>query len=509
MPKVRQFAVTLISASFIICSCCFSSCKDEIFSSDPNHRLSFSADTLNFDTVFSTITSTTKRIMVRNTNNKALRISEIGLRGGATSVFRVNVDGEVDANNRFRDIEISAKDSMYIFVSANIKELGQNAPLHIEDQLFFQTNGSTQEIILKTFGQDVEIFRGKTISNDTILTGNKPYIIYDSLTILAGKTLTLQPGCRLYFHNNANMYVYGNFEATGTPESPIILRGNRFDNINFFDTPIPYNNIAGQWGGLYLLGAGVHKMKHVIMNSGSVGIYLAADVSSIPETSEIPKLEVVNCKIHNFLFYGLFAENADVIVANSEISNTGSHSVYLNGGSHTFIHTTIANYFNSGVSATQPKNRNNAEPAVMIMNLNRSAPMETTFQNCVIAGNIDNEFSLATRFPEQYNGTFRNTYIKRSALDYSLFEEKNTIRWYEKNDTIFKSIALNYNKEQYYNFEPDSASVLLGLADIAILASPEYSRFGLHYDLNGNDRTKSEKPASGAYEWVSNKESNL
>lgn len=503
MSKIRLFIHSITSIFFIICLCCFSSCRDEVFSSDPNDKLSFSVDTLSFDTVFSTITSSTKRIMVRNNNSKALRISQIGLEKDSLSVFKINVDGGVNPDNKFREIEISAKDSMYIFVSVNVDSLSENSPLYIKDHLFFETNGSVQQVVLETYGQNVEILRGKTILNDTTLTAEKPYIIYDSLIVAQGNTLRLEPGTRLYFHNNTDLYVYGNFEAKGTAERPILIRGDRFDNINF-GSPVPYNEVAGQWGGIYLVGpSGNHNMEHVTINSGYVGIYLTAGTqSSTPAPNEIPKLKIINCKIHNFLFYGLVAQNANVTVLNSLISNTGSYSVYLNGGKHTFVHTTIANYFNSGVSAAQSKNRDHKEPAVMIMNMNKSATMETEFINCAIAGNIANEFSLATRFPEQYQGTFKNTYIKRDALEYPQFEAKDTIRWYEKNDTIFKSTELNYDNGKYYNFEPDSVSPLRRLADPAILRNFNYSN-SIRYDLNGIDREESDKPAAGAYEWRS------
>ena len=381
--------------------------------------------------------------MVHNRNSKSLRISEIGLKDGANSIFLINVNGATDTNNRFRDIEISARDSMHIFVAVNIAELGQDAPLFIEDHLFFNTNGAMQQIVLETYGQDVEILRRLTIQNDTTLTANKPYIIYGYLAIVPEKTLTLAPGSRLFFHNNADLIVYGNLVAEGTAEDTILLRGNRFDSVNF-SRPIPYNFIAGQWGGLYLFGNGNHRLKHVIINSGHVGIYLSANTNSpIPDPNEMPTLELANSKIHNFLFYGLVAENAHITVANSEISNTGSYTVYLNGGNHTFVHTTIANYFNSGASAVQPRNRDSSEPAVMIMNLNRSSPMKTMFLNSVIAGSVDTEFSLATRFPSEYNGIFRNTYIKRSPLGYFLFQETDTIRWHERGDIIFKSTNIH------------------------------------------------------------------
>ena len=502
MSKFQQIAKKLIAAIFVVMFLCvFTSCNDEVFSTDPTHRLAFSADTINFNVVFSTVTSSTQRIVVRNHHNRALRIGDIFLKGGANSDFRVNVNGSVSANNHFSNIEISARDSMFIFVNVNVAESQQNDKFRIEDHLVFNTNGTIQQIVLEAYGQDVEFLRGVVIQNDTILTADRPYVIFDRLEIVAGKTLTLEPGTRLFFHNNANLIVRGNLIAEGTAANPIVMRGNRFDNVqsrNVIPFPIPYNFISGQWGGIYLLGNGNHSMRYVHMNSGQVGVFLSANVAHIPSPSEMPSLEISNSRIHNFLFYGLHVQNADVIVANTEISNTGSYTVFLNGGTHIFVHTTIANFFNSGANAVQPRSRNHSEPAVMIMNLNRSAPMRAEFLNSAIAGSIDTEFSLATRFPEEFAGVFRDTYIKRSPLELPQF---SNIRWYKQGDTIFQSTVLNFSRNQFYNFAPDSASPLIRLADPAVINEPRFAHFNLQFDLNGNSRTENDRPTAGAFEW--------
>jgi len=286
------------------------------------------------------------------------------------------------------------------------------------------------------------------------------------------------------FHNNANLVVYGNLKAVGTLEKPISLRGDRLDKIKF-ETPFPYNNVSGQWGGLYLLWKdGNHLLKHVNMNSGYVGIYFSND-----DRNTLPKLEISDCRIHNFLLYGLVVQNGNVTVSNTEISNTSSYSVYLNGGKHSFFQSTIVNYFNN--SSVQPAPRDK-KPAVMIMNLNRVAPMETIFRNCVISGSYENEFSLASRFMDQYKGTFDHCYIRKTkAMDLPQFSDN---RWYEINDTVFKSIRYDYEKSTYFNFTPDSVSPARGLADKTIAA-----QFPL--DLNGNNRLEDNEPDAGAYEW--------
>ncbi len=463
----------------------FTSCDDENFSTDPKYKLEFSTDTLTFDTVFTTLGSATSKILIYNRNKVALNISYIGIENGVNSPFRINVDGAI-RNNEFSDIEIRANDSMYVFVEVTIDPNNINSPVFIEDSIVLRTNGVKQAIKLHAFGQDMELLRNKYILNDTTLTAEKPYLIYGYAAIDTAKTLTLNPGCQLYFHNNANLIVYGNLKAEGTAEKPIVMRGDRLDKIKF-ETPFPYNNVAGQWGGIFLLwNEGKHVMKHVNMNSGYVGVYFSNN-----DRSRLPELEISNSKIHNFLLYGLVVQNGNVTVINSEISNSSSYCVYLNGGKHRFIQSTIANFFNN--SSVQPVLRDK-KPAVMIMNLNRTAPMETAFYNCIISGSADNEFTLATRFEEQYKGVFRNCYIQRTKpLELPQFTD---IRWSEKNDTVFKSIRYNVEKKTYFNFTPDSVSPARGIADPAII-----QQYNLQFDLNGNNRLEDAAPDAGAYEW--------
>ena len=472
--------------------CALTSCE-ESFTTDPGARLGFSADTLRFDTVFSTIKSPTRRVMVYNPQRKAVRIDRVVLEGGSGSYFQVNVDGR--AGDVVDDVDISGGDSAYVFVSVNVERLGSDSALLVEDRLTFHFNGRAQQVVLEAYGQDVEIWRGRTIVHDTALTAAKPYLIYDSLAVAPGKVLTLEPGCRLYFHDNANLFVYGNLYAVGTAERPVLMRGDRFDAMNYVP-PVPYNDVSGQWGGVYLYGAGEHRMEHVSMSSGQVGVFLTyAGRSALPAEEEMPRLRMHNCRLHNFLVYGLVAQNAHATVTNSVISNTGNYTVYLNGGTHTFVHTTVANYFNGGM-AIQPASRDHTAPAVMIMNLNKTAPMRTTFVNCAVAGNAPIEFSLAARVPQTYDGTFRHTYLGRDTLHLPQFAAEDSLRWRGEDDVLFRSTALDLETGERFDFRPDSASVLVGLAD------PEATRrYGLQYDIDGNDRYASPHPAAGAWEY--------
>lgn len=460
------------------------SCQDELFTTNPDKVLTFSTDTLSFDTVFTTLGSTTEKLLVYNRNDRALKISSISLAGGRNSQFRLNVDGNISTDNHFTDIEIRAKDSMYVFVQVTVDPNKLNSPVLVDDSIAFETNGVLQKVRLEAYGQDMVLMKNKLVLNDTVLNSDKPYLIEGYLAIDSAKTLELKAGCKLYFRNNANLMVYGNLIAEGSFEHPITLRGDRMDAAKF-QYPVPYNYVAGQWGGVYLMwNRGKHILHHVNINSGYVGIYLSnRDIKNLPE------LEITDCRIQNFIYYGLVAENANVTVGNSEISNTGSVSVYLNGGKHVFLQSTIANYYNSNPARPTSRDKN---PAVMIMNLYRSAPMESVFKNCIITGGLDNEISIASRYINQYKGTFINSYIRRKeAYDLSMFQR---IQWSAKNDTVFVHPYYNDTTNVYFNFSPDSVSPVRGIAD------PETAKL-FPLDLNGNSRLEDNAPDAGAYEW--------
>ncbi|MDD3079674.1 MAG: right-handed parallel beta-helix repeat-containing protein [Paludibacter sp.] len=479
--KKLLFSGMCLFALFLI----LQSCDDEIFTTNPSDSITFSKDTLTFDTVFSTIGSTTGKFLVYNPNNKAIHISSVKLAGGASSQFRLNVDGAVNTDNSFSDIDISAHDSMYVFVEVTVNPTDVNSPVLVADSVLFTVNGNLRTVRLEAFGQDVVLFKNKYLINNTTLLANKPYLIYGYLAVDTAKTLTIPAGCKLYFHNNANLIVYGNLRVEGTFEKPVEMRGDRFDNMDF-STPVPYNYVAGQWGGIYLLGSGGnHLLQNVIINSGYVGVYFSND-----NRNELPYLHIINSKIQNFVYYGIVVQNGNLLVENSEISNTGSCTVYLSGGKHVFIQSTIANFYNSNLYEPSSRDKN---PAMVIMGLYRMAPMETEIKNCIVAGTLKNELSIVSRFLPGYKGTFSSSFIRRDSIyTYSQFEN---ITWHQTdNAELFVHPKYDAEGNYYFNFMPDSLSSARGIADPDIA-----SQYPL--DLNGNSRLEDGTPDAGAYEW--------
>ena len=183
-----------------------SSCRRLSFIDDADAQLKFSADTVKFDTVFTTVGSATRSFKIYNTYNQQLRISEISLAGGEGSIFRMNVDGF--PGDVFSDIEIPANDSIYIFVEVTVDPDGEPLPFIVEDSIRFVTNNNEQFVQLVAWGQNAHFFDGAILC-DEVWENDLPYVIYNSLLVDTLCSLTIREGCRIYMHGGSSFFVLG------------------------------------------------------------------------------------------------------------------------------------------------------------------------------------------------------------------------------------------------------------------------------------------------------------
>src|SRR5258708_2329845 len=141
-----------ILSSLLILSLCILlfACKKESFITSPDAQVTLSADTLKFDTVFTTAGSITGFFKIFNENNQKLRISSVKLMGGNSSAYKINVDGYTgpEANN----LEIAANDSMYVFVSVIINQNTNNLPFIVQDSIKINYNGVDRWVQLEAWG---------------------------------------------------------------------------------------------------------------------------------------------------------------------------------------------------------------------------------------------------------------------------------------------------------------------------------------------------------------------
>jgi hypothetical protein len=315
----------------------FFACKDDFenYSDNPQDLLSFSTDTLSFDTVLTTVNSPVLAFRVYNKNAKPLLISSVRLSEGANSNFKINVDGM--AGTVFENIEILAKDSLLVLVDVKPKENGQFIPTLFYDYVIFEIHSLQQKVVLEACGQDVYSWRGVVLSSDSILDNKKPYLIYDSLVIETGAKVEIGEGSVFYMHNDAHLIVKGTISIKGTVEKPVVFRGSRTD----YMISIPYDLIPGQWGGIYFDSESYgNEMENVQIRNGKYGMVL--DITDDPFRNKLYMKNVVLTNMSGFLFQ---AFNCNIVAENCEFSNAKNALMYLVGGSYRFTHCTFANYY--------------------------------------------------------------------------------------------------------------------------------------------------------------------
>ena len=478
----------IIIYSLLLIASVFGACQQDRVSSDPSLQLSFSHDTVLFDTVFTEMGTSTHRVMVYNPHKNAINIEQVSMKDG--KYFHINLDGENDME-QLRDVIVRGEDSLFLFVRAYINPLNENSPVFIEDKIAFKANGNIQEVTLQAYGQNVERTQGKNglkIYQDLRLTNKKPYLFYD--TIAVAGDLTIEAGTTIYMHKGALIHVYGNMTASGTKEQPIIFRGDRTDML--FDS-VPYRMASGQWDGIYLLYDGesalpTYTMNYVDILSGSVGLYAYST-----NKDQCPQLSLTNSRIHNHSIYGLILQNIDATVANCEISNCASYCVYLAGGKHEFVHNTIAAYY--GYPYTNLNIHSNIIPedvaAVYINNLSKNmAKTISSFKNCIITGGRKNNVVVATPLAENYEGKFVGNYLRADSLA-GAFAHDNVYAA-EEDTAVFRNIYYKSKEYHYYDFRLDSLSPARGIADSII---------AVHYPMDRDGNTRKPHPDAGCYEY--------
>ncbi|WP_430809379.1 MULTISPECIES: hypothetical protein [unclassified Carboxylicivirga] len=450
-------------------------CEREFVFRGDEEGLSFSSDTIMFDTIFTSIGSTTKNFRVYNPYDEDMTIEAIELAGGEESDFRLNIDG--NSNNLAEGIRVRAKDSLYIFVEVTIDPVGSNQPYVVTDSIYFRTREKVQTVQLVAYGQDVVLMRKEWLNTQT-LSSDKPYLIYDFIVVDSAETVSIDPGAKLYFYKDASMLVLGTLHVNGTNEEPVVFAGHRQEEW--------YHNKPGQWGYIHLLpGSGSSTFNHCIIRNGMMGILAdSVGLNSAP-------IAINNTKIEHISTFGLLAQTANLEVANCVFGDCGNSSAALTvGGSYQFHHCTFANYYDWTF-------RNN--PTVFLNNYyidtndeEQIIPLEeAVFNNCIIYGNNISELGFDLRyandeFPENDASYLFNNAIIKLSEDFDISDESKFIDIQKNADPAFMDIA-------GYNYQLDTLSPAKDSASFK-LAEP------YPFDIMGNNRLQDDGPDLGAYE---------
>lgn len=482
---LEKLPVILVGGFFLLSSLLTSCMDDANFSTSPDDKLSFSQDSVAFDTVISGTITNTYTFQVYNRTNKALRISQVYIEGGKTSPFKANVDGTFLYGGSASDFELTPGDSLRVFLNVSAPVSGEEAPRKISDKLIFLTESSVrQEVVLLAYGQDVENMRAVTVNTDSSLTSRKPYQIFDSLVVAKGVTLTLTAGTRLYFHAGANLIVHGRIIVEGTREKPVIFRGDRLGNMF---SKQPYDRIPGQWGGIVLTQSSYgNELRYADIHSGTFGV--RCDSSDVTRS----KIKIENSIIHNVSGDALYSRSNQIFASNSQITNAGGNCITLFGGDATFIHCTIANFYSFTGGRGVALSYSNADGA------SRLPLIRADFFNCLITGYSDDE--IMGNQSERYKDDAFNYSFHSCLLDTPEIENEHIVNCLWDNDEYSeffreKNFYPEFDLDQLiFTFSLNGNSQAVGNADTSVTA------IYCPTDIKGNKRLSDGKADIGCYE---------
>ena len=453
------------------------SCTKERIITDSNAKLYFSTDTVTFDTIFTTIGSTTKELKIYNPYNETIIIKSIEL-SNKTDYFRLNINGI--ASNSLENIELEGKDSLYIFIEVTINPNDQNSPIEIIDSIVFNTNGNMQNVKIQAFGQDMNLIDGQYIQTQT-WTAEKPYLIINSMLVDSLHTLTIEAGSKLYFSRNSTLYVKGTLSVLGEYGKEVVLGGSRLEQM--------YNDVPGQWNGIVFLdGSRNNMLEYAIIKNAIIGVNIGYIENLIK-----PEVEIRNSRIEHHSYAGIYALDSKIFATNSIISNCGSYlTALVNGGEYEFLHCTFANYWNLSVRQ---------EPSIVITNFlsyegnYTNDLIKANFQNSIIVGTNETEIAFGKVENADFNYYFENCLIKTN-------QEK--ISENLKNESYFKSITYAKNTDKIfvnpykYNFNLDTVeTVAKNKGNLNLINL--YPTL-LQLDIDKNSRVEDFEPDLGAYE---------
>lgn len=430
----------LVILFFIGLAITVSSCRQDFVFEPSTGDLTFSRDTIYLDTVFSNIGSSTYTLKVYNKSSKDIKIPTIQLGRGLNSKYRMTVDGMTGENNRiFHDVELLAKDSMYIFIETTAGIADANASDFLyTDQIEFDSGANLQKVELVTLIQDAYFIfpnkqngitesipigfnedgtvletNGRNLSqnhpdngNEYLFKTDKPYVVYGYASVPNGETLTIPAGARVHFHDSSGLVVQeggtlhidGSTSTTAALENEVIFEGDRLEPA--------FSDVPGQWGTVYLRqGSTNHRIKNLTIKNAIIGLLVENNFGT-PMTIE-------NTQIYDCSNVGLLGRAAKIEGKNIVINTAGVATLACTlGGSYEFKHCTFNNNWASSKQVAVTVDNYYTDTTT-----NQQVAFDLTkadFKNCIIFGSNQVELLVNRSMDtsKQFNKLFSKCQIK-------------------------------------------------------------------------------------------------
>ncbi|MDB5233533.1 MAG: hypothetical protein JWR44_526 [Hymenobacter sp.] len=379
--------------------------------------LEMGADTVLFDTVFTSIKTVTKRLWVYNRNSGAVK-TDVSLLGTAGNTYSLIING--DAGPTVSGITVRGNDSLLVLVRAVLGDNGQaTAPKQflVTDEVRFRTNGNDQNVKLVAYGQNAYFHRADYITANTTWATDKPHVIINASRVISGNpavfgvlvgqgsTLTIPKGARIYSHAGAFLQVDGRLmvgqdfvPGTGTTDTVkatnlniVRFQGDRLESF--------YADIPGQWGGIVFTKTSTgNRIRYAEIKNAVFGALLFnPDNDASPRlTLNVENTVIKNISGSNPSFAnantstggGIVSYSGDVRATNCLFTNCGEYAVLgVGGGTFDLNFCTIANYtpsFQRQTAALTFTNEKATDARVKLLT-------SVTVRNSIVWGSFEDE----------------------------------------------------------------------------------------------------------------------
>lgn len=456
---IRRLLLFVVSIIILIP---FNSCKKDIFPS--SNTIRFSVDTVLFDTVFTTIGSTTEAFLFYNHSSKKLNVELIELMGGENSPFRINIDGI--SGIKHTNVMMLPKDSLFGFVEVTLDVNNEVLPMIVEDSIRFRVNGTDKFLKLAVWGQDAYFHYNDT--NSGVWLNDKPHVIYGAAIVDSAETLTIPKNTHIYLHKNSMLFVYkGQLKIEGEKGEEVTFQGDRLEHF--------YDDVAGQYYGIYFHESMPSTINYMIQKNGSSGIH----ITGVPQNNapNVFNVTITNSILTNNANYGFFLFDGGKIKAeNCVISKNGAHALFvLRGGSYEMTHCNILGYGPSKNAAIGIRNYYDGVAS--------NIPIGK-IRNSVIYGGQQYEIAMDTVNPNHTPGLFN-------------FDFQNCLIKYKdgSDDSMFGN-GVEFNKDP--KFTDITEGDFSPLDDSPLINNGNSSYTTLPLDILGNPRDA--QPDLGAFE---------
>jgi hypothetical protein len=437
------------------------SCRKDSFITSKDAIVSFSSDTLFFDTVFTTAGSITESVKIINGNNQKLHLASVKLMGGASSFFHINIDGS--PGPELDNLDLEAGDSIYVFVAVQIAPGAATLPFIIQDSILVSFNGNKEYIQLQAWGQNAHFLRNQVITGSTLWDKTLPYVILGGLQVDTNATLTIPAGCRVYLHADAPLLVDGSLQVVGDKydSTKVYFQSDRLDD--------PYSEFPGSWPGIYFrTTSSDNVLQFAVIKNAYQAIVIAT-----PPAGAGPKVLLNECIIDNSYDAGILAVQGSLQANNCLISNCGQNIELGGGGNYQFTNCTAASYSNNFIPHTQPVL--SVSNYIIQGTTPVSGDLQAIFTNCIFwgsSGAVDNEVVVSQQGTTPFSVSFTNCLWKVKTAPSGVGSSNNITN----QDPLFDSINVS---RAFYNFRLQAGSPAL---DKGIST-------GLLIDLDGNQRS--------------------